>query len=318
MVKPESVIPIYNYDIEPQLGAVIRFYKQDNKIIIIVYYSDLKYTYEKNENNKQKKSGLKLIKEPEINLYKQPPFVIYENNEEMIGEINPIKKLISAYDILASDSMNEFDRFAWAYLLMTDQISIEDAKQIKTKRIFENLDSTDAIKFLTKDIPHEYIKFMREWIKSEIHEQSHVPDFANIRTGGNNELSGVALDRLLYDFEFIAATKEVYFKKGLYDRFKMIDKIINVSDSSFISNDIEIEMKRNKPGDKKTDAEIYNLYYQKGITEETLMQYFATFVEDPEKEIEKFKKENEEETIEIPGGIPSEIPGSVSFEKDLV
>ena len=79
----------------------------------------------------------------------------------MMGDFEAVQPLIDAYDVLMSDSMNEFDRFAWAYLVLKGfQLSKNDVEDIKFKRVFQNLDEKSAIEFLTKEIPTEFVKHM--------------------------------------------------------------------------------------------------------------------------------------------------------------
>ena len=284
----KQIIPLYSYDIEPKLLAFIRFYRRKNgNTFIDVYYDDVQQSYVR---EKDASVELEYIGNT-INPFAGPPLNVISNNEEKIGDFEPFINggLIDAYDVLCSDSMNEFDRFAWAYLLLSDTLDAKDEMTIKQKRIFENLGKDGFAKFLTKDIPTQYIQFMRDWIKKEIHEQSHIPDFLEMSTGG--DLSGVALERLLYDFEYICATKETYFKKGLYNRFKIIDPIVNISDSEFIQDDIIINMVRNKPIDNVTNGTLFNIYWGK-LSSETVISNFAPFVEDPEAELEKANEES--------------------------
>lgn len=297
-VDPREIIPVWNYDINPELALFLRTYKKSDIVAIDVYYKDHTDQYEYTiDGSNAWKDFRQTGTAP--NFYKKPPLVVYRNNEDSISDFDPIIDLIDAYDVLMSDAMNEIDRFAWAYLLLAGQVmDAEDAKAVKIKRMFENLESTDQVKFLTKDINSEFFSMMKEWVKDEIHKQSHIPDFLDVKTGA--QTSGAALDRLLFDFEFIAATKEMYFKQGLYDRYKLIDQIVNFTDSDYIVDDIKIVMDRNKPTDKEVDARVYNAYYGKGITDVTLMGYAAKFVEDPEAEKKAFDEDEDSKIEKMP------------------
>ena len=295
-ISEREIVPLYDYSIEPQLIAAIRFYNIKNAdggevTKIHIYYPDRIQNCEMTKGG----GGFKTIDENEHH-YGQVPLVVYYNNEDELGDFDTVKKLIDAYDVLMSDSLNEFDRFAWAYLILKGlSLQDEDAENIKEKRVLELPSGVEnEIKFLTKDIPSDFIKFMSEWIRKEIHKQSHVPDFLdNAQTG--DSLSGVAISKLLYDFEFIAATKEAYFKEGLYKRLELISTILKIRDGkSDISNEIDIVMNRNIPQNDKENAEIFNLYAGMGISKETLIDNFANFVDDAKKEMEKYEAEQGE------------------------
>lgn len=298
---PKQIIPFYTDELNPKLFCFIRYIrtKEDSYegTIIDVYYNDVikHYNIEKNEVIE--------LQDDTPNIYSNygVPLNIIKNNNEMIGDFQCIIRkngdggLVDAYDVMCSDGMNEEDRFAWAYLLMSDGLATQDLNKLKTNRIFESLEKDGFVKFLTKDIPTDFFKMMLDKIKNEIHQQTHVPNFLDMTIG--QAASGVAIDRLLYDFEFLCAEKEAYFKQGLLERIKILDAINNVTDSEFVSQDIEVIMERNKPSDKKTNAEIAKLWKESGlpITDRKITETFATFIKDVDEEIKEYKKQEEEE-----------------------
>lgn len=302
-MSPLEIIPIWDYSIDPNLKFIIRrIVKNDTKYITV--YSDTAITeYYISKDSKDrpisKDRPEKLIKigETEPNIFGVVPFNIYQNTEDYQNDYYHIIPLIDAYDNLMSGSMNEFDRFAYAYLLLVKmKLSTDDTKDIKNKRIFENLENKDAVSFLTKDIPIDFIQWMTDQLRKEIHTQSHIPDFKEDSTG-KTALSGEALDRLLYDFEFIAADKEAYFKDGVNTRVGMLLDILQtlkrLSAADYEGIELNIKMKRNTPRSRKEDAALYNAYIGKGITTETLIQNFAPFVDDPGEELKEFQKEQD-------------------------
>lgn len=306
LVKESNGLAVYDTNIEPKIILFIRAYKIDNEKYYDLYYID------RIESWKFDERIAKFIKADadKPNLYSNIPIVEYKNNYENISDIEPITALIDGYDVLISDSLNEFDRFAWAYLILAGfSLSDEDAKDIKQKRIFETMDSTAQAKFLTKDINHEFIKFMAEWFKREIHRQSFIPDIEDVKFGTG--ASGIAIDKFIYLMEYIAANKEAYMREAMEDRVKMIADILNIQITEF---DFKIDFKRNEPQSKLQDADIYTKYDGRGISRETLMQNFATFVEDPEAELEKFNEEQDqmmdftEEDEEVEGVTSQEEP----------
>ena len=289
-----QVIPVYNYAIEPEMIAALWFYEIGDIEKIFVYYPDLITEYEVPLDGR-KENEIILVGE-ERHEYEDVPFVVYQNNEDEIGDFEPVLSKIDAYDILMSDSMNEFARFAWAYLVLKGlKLDEENIEEIKDRRTFEILTEAGGVEFLTKDINADFIKFMSEWIRHEIHRQSHVPDFLEYRSG--EPLSGAAMERMLYDFEFIAATKEALFKEGLQRRFTLINNILGKTSVKDLGDDLhmDIVMNRNKPLDLKSEAETMNLYAGH-VSEETLLTNFAPFVDNPAEEIEKV---NEEQEIDI-------------------
>jgi SPP1 family phage portal protein len=166
--------------------------------------------------------------------------------------------------------MNEFDRFAFAYLIMK-KFGLSDLarkkapgmvdkadstlKNVKKKRIFEHLPEGADISFLTKDIPSEFIRFMAEILRDQIHIQSHVPDFTSEKMAG---ASGIAIQRLLFDFENIASSAEADFDIGLAERIKLITIILTLTGKGIAGGpeDIVITHKRNLPQNGKEFADL--------------------------------------------------------------
>jgi len=283
-------IPIYDFQIEPQLHAFIYYYTRGNVQDIYVYYSDVKVFYQRGKNESE---GLPKEVNTEPHEYGDVPVAVYKNNDETIGDFEPVIGLVDAYDGIMSDCMNEVDRFASAYMVLKGIGTLDDEnkRDLKERRTFE-IDSEGAVEILTKDIPAEYFQFITEHVRKEIHKQSHVPNFLEESTGG--EISGVAIDKLLYDFEFIAATKEALFKEGLERRIELVNTILRKANTKNIGDewDIDIHFERNKPQNMKENAEIVNQLI--GIvSKETLINYFVPFVDDPVAELEKVEEEGD-------------------------
>jgi len=284
-IPVEFTIPIYNFDIEPKLQAFIYFYtiEAEETEYISVYYDDRRYDF------KRKQDQDFLIPDgDEEHGFERVPLVVYENNENMIGDFACVVPLIDAYDVLMSDSLNEFDRFAWAYLIMKGlALSDDDLKKAKHKRAFAGLTKDDDITFLTKDINHEFIKFMSEWVRGEIHRQSGIPNLDDYKFGGNT--SGETLSKWIYLMELFTDPKESYFKRALKRRVEIIAEYSKLGE---IPDDFEIIMSRNAPDKSMEQAELLEKY-SGHVTQLTLLENFADFVKDAGEEIEALKAEKE-------------------------
>jgi len=291
-------IPIYDYSIEPELKAFIYFYQIEDVIHLYIYYADVIEHWIKKKDFGDRDIDFRIDKsvpqfvEETPHEYDMVPVNVYKNNEEEIGDFEPVLYLIDAYDALATDCMNELDRFANAYLVLKGlSLSDQDARNIKELRIFEDLDEKATVQLLTKQIPSEYFQFLSDFYRKEIHKQSHVPNFIEDATGG--QLSGVAIDKLLYDFEFIATTKEQLFREGLRRRIDLINTILRKTQGDIGDEwDVDIHFQRNKPQNMKENAEIINLLMGI-ISQETLVNEYVPFVDDPAAEVEKVQAEGD-------------------------
>lgn len=279
-VDPRELILLYDFSPEPKKKIAIHFYKTNiNEYRVEVYYKEKVVVYKRTRNEATSEWELELLEEY-LNLFGDVPVVPYYFGDEMMGVIEPVLDLIDAYDVLVSDSMNEFDRFAYAYMIMkrfgiTDpsklkgpegaQIASAAVRDLKKKKIFEHLPSDADIKFLTKDIPTGFIEFMSNLLREQIHVQSHVPDFTSEKM--TNGVSGVAIQRLLFDFENLVSTSEATFDAGLLERIRLITIIFAKTMKPIGTfNDITISHKRNMPLNLKDYAETAKIMKEAGFS----------------------------------------------------
>lgn len=256
-VDPREMILLYNYDPEPKIKIGIRYYKRsDNNYSVEVYYKDSVELYIRKRDNENGIWKLEANGTPQKNYFNDVPINAFYLGDEQQSLIENILGLIDAYDVLFSDSMNEFDRFAFAYLIMkkfglTNPIDKKDPNKVswalkflKQRRVFEHLDKDAEIKFLTKDIPTQFIQHIGKELHDQIHTQSQTPDF-NQMTGA---LSGSAIDRLLFDFENLVSSVEADFDTGLYRRIELITGFLTkLKRINGTTDMVIINHKRNKP-----------------------------------------------------------------------
>lgn len=300
VIDPREIILIYDYSIEPQKKIGIRFYSTgDNSGKVQVYYADRVDHY----NIKRIATGIKpelVFDKSEPNFFGEVPIVKFPMVDEM-GVIEPVLPLIDDYDALVSDSMNEFDRFSHAYLRLvgmslTDQVksaspgTIKSALQLlKYRRAFEQLKNKEDVSFLTKDIPTDYIKFMTDLVREQIHVQSHVPDL-----GKDKEMSGIAVQRLMFDFENVVSSAEAEFDTALYERIRLITKFYNtVNRPAGTFDEITISHKRNAPLNLKEFADTAEVMKRAGFSSYLCADIMPDdVVPDVEQELERQQEEN--------------------------
>jgi SPP1 family phage portal protein len=309
-VDPREMIVLYNYDPEPKIIMAIRYYKMsDNEYKVEVYYKNkieryIRYREQTNNQITEWRLKTDLNNPSTVNFYSDVPIVAFYRGDEMQSIIENVLIVIDAYDVLMSDSMNEFDRFAFAYLIMkrislTNPIDKKDPtksanalKELKRRRVFEGLDKDADVKFLTKDIPTAFIEYMAKKLKEEIHLQSHVPDFTQL-TGA---LSGAAIDRLLFDFENLVSSDEADFDVALIRRGTLITdlllKLNRIPDTSDFATMINISHKRNLPLDRNSFAELAEKMSRAGFSRRRILENMPEdMVPDVEAELEEEKKE---------------------------
>lgn len=306
-VDPREMILLYDYSPEPKVICGIRFYKMDTdvKYKVEVYYPDHIDTYIR--ERKDKDSTVWELKPDQMNLinhFNAVPIVPFYNGDEMQSIFEGVLSLIDAFDTLYSDSMNEFDRFAFAYLVMkrfglsspTDKKdptkSDETLKNIKRRRVFEHLDKDAEISFLTKDIPTQFIQWMSLALREQIHIQSHVPDFTGDKMAG---ASGIAIQRLMFDFENLVSSSEADFDLGLYRRIELINVILKkLNRPNGTIEMVSISHKRNIPLNTMEFAQTAMTMANAGFSRRAIVGVMPEdIIPDVEKELEYEKIEQE-------------------------
>ena len=313
-VDPRELICIYNFEPEPDIIIGIRYYMMDDptKYKVDVYYQDHIEHYIRYKKDANSITWLLMQDEipSEINPFGEVPIVAYYMGDEMQSIFENVLSLIDAYDVLFSDSMNEFDRFAFAYLIMkrislTNPIDKKDPvksnnalKELKRRRIFEGLDKDADIKFLTKDIPTAFIDSIGTKLREQIHIQSHVPDFSGDRMAG---ASGIAIQRLMFDFENLVSSAEADFDIGLNRRIDLICNVLAILGKDGGHEMVTIQHKRNMPVNNKEFADTALTMMQAGFSRRAII---GIMPEDIIPDIEKELEYEQEEQQQMLGSFP--------------
>jgi len=299
-VDPRSIILLYDMEPEPNKAMGIRYFPLDDRHYKVEHYTaDAVRVYDRIQNANGKWDYV--LTEANANFYSEVPITPFYMGDDPIGLIKPVAKLIDDFDILCSDSMVEFQRFANAYLRIVG-MSLGDPTgdnpkalkamlaRIKSTRIFEQLKAKDDVTFLTKDIPKDFIEFMTSMLRKQIHVQSHVPDFAEM---GGGTLSGAAVQRLLFDFENVCSSAEADFDTGLNERISLINTIYGKARKP-VSEGIVIQHKRNIPLNAKDFADTALVMKQAGFSRETIASIIPDdILPDVQEELARQEKEAE-------------------------
>lgn len=320
-VDPRQMIVLYDYSPEPKIVIGIRFYEMDNpnEYKVEVYYADRVEKYIRyRQSSDQSKWLLKSDGKSEPSPFGEVPIIPYYAGDDIQSIYDNVLSLIDAYDALFSDSMNEFDRFAFAYLIMKkfsltsptekkDPFKISYALQLlKRRRVFEGLDKDADIKFLTKDIPTPFIQHIGNQLREQIHIQSHVPDFTSDKMAG---ASGIAIQRLMFDFENLVSSAEADFDLGLYARMRMITHFLKVIGRITVGSPemITISHKRNVPLNIAEFAQTALTMSSAGFSRRAIVGIMPEdIIPDVEEELSEEKREQEDLMVNNFDTIPPE------------
>ena len=290
-LDPREVIIVYDDTLNNDILYGIRYFLCDDWVKNERYYQIEVYS---DKEIITYKSGENLGTLQEISRiphhFSLCPIVVYDNNEEEIGDFEPVLSLIDAYDKMESDSLDDFDYFVDAYLLLTGlNADKEDIAAMKENRVIL-LDSDSDAKWLTKSGSDVTIENVKIRLDKDIHKFSKTPDMSDESFAGN--ASGVAIKYKTMPMENVVSIKERKFKKGLQRRIELIYVILALKGSAFDWRAIDIVFTRNLPTNETEIANVVNTL-SNIVSKETLLAQIP-FVENVDDEMERLKQQREE------------------------
>lgn len=230
-------------------------------------------------NYKSINKTLSKIGKEEYHSFSDVPMICYRNNEECIGDFEPVISLIDAYNILQSDRVNDKEQLVDAILCMYGMdFDYEQAEMLKESRMLANIPTDGRVEYLVKTLQEGDVDILRLNIENDIHKISMVPNMSDNNFVGN--ASGVAIKYKLLAFEQSIKNKERYFEKSLIERFKLYNNyLVTLSKMEDIpKEEVDVVFKRNLPSnDFETSQMINNL--SDFIDSETLISQLS-FIKD--------------------------------------
>ena len=287
-LNPKEVIPIFDKTVEQNLLAVMRYYEDYD------YVEDNTYTIVEVIDSKMVRrykldTGLSLLEEYP-HYFSMVPVAIFKNNEDETGDFEQVISLIDASDKMESDSSNDFEYFVDAYLALYGfTADSEDIAQMKENRVLLMDEGTSA-EWLTKQTSDAYVENMKNRLDKDIHKFAKCPNMSDQEFASN--ASGIAIKFKLLGTENLVSIKERKFKRGLQQRLELMSMINSVLREGFDWRAIDIVFTRNIPSNDTDIANMVNTL-KDIVSEETLLAQIP-FVEDVQNELEKLKKEREE------------------------
>jgi SPP1 family phage portal protein len=146
-------------------------------------------------------------------------------------------------------------------------------------------DVKGKLAYITKDQPHEFIKFSAETIERLIYEMLMI---VNPNDDSFAASSGIAQAWKTFGMELACASIESYFARFLYNRIYLID---NISRATGVTTEgameVQVSFKRNTPVNTVELADVATKL--KGIlSDETIIKMFpVSIVPDYDEELER-------------------------------
>ena len=196
--------------------------------------------------------------------------------------------LVDAYDKLESFTVDEFEYFNDAYLMVTGAtLDEETAQALKEMRVINLPDSDSKAEFLIKAINDTALENLKNRLKEDIHKFSFIPDITS--EGFTSSISGEALKFKFSALNNICKTKQNKFKKGLLRRIEIICNFLSIKNRTEYTDIIPVFTLNMPKNEMDLASMVKNLYGL--VSHETLLAQLP-MVDDVRYELEKLEKEN--------------------------
>lgn len=269
-VDPLGIILIADNTVEKRLLYGIRFWCDTdimNKEVIT--YAELYSRFDKTTYKRTGTNAWQTVGEPEPHIFGEVPINPYANNRLCIGDYELVISLIDSYDTTQSDSVNDAEAFADAYLALsgmgefdfsTDEEGTtsegEDLIRVMKNNRVLILPEGGSATWVTKQINDTYLENLKTRIAAEIHKFSKTPALTDQDFAAN--ASGVAIKYKLMGLESAAAKKERNFRMGLQRRVELICNALAVKGRKYDYTEIGLSFKRNIPSNMTEIAGVLN------------------------------------------------------------
>lgn len=284
---PRETFQIHDTTIDKNVLAGVRFI--DVPDYITEETTTLFYIYTDGLISEYKMDGEDaLLVDEYTHSFGRVPVIKYMNNEDMTGAFEKVMTLIDAYDIAVSDTENNLEYFADAYLAITGATFEEDSEvnTMKENRMLLLPEGAKA-EWLTKEASREVEEFKTR-LKEDIHQLSQVPNLSDENFSGSQ--SGEALKYKLFGLENLVSITEGYFKEGLENRLLMVSNMLSVSNpTEYDHTTVQVSFTRNIPQNLTSMADIASKLV--GIVSNETLYSLLPFIEDPALETRRIEAE---------------------------
>jgi SPP1 family phage portal protein len=292
-LNPQEVFIIYDNSIEQHPLAAVRFYDvhdyvSDETVTYVEVYTDNHIYYYKVDE------GSLVLMDDLKHYFNSVPIICYINNDDHIGDFEKVLDLIDAYDKAVSDTANNLEYFADAYMVMKGlNVDAESINQMKENRVIV-VDENGSIEWLTKSSSNMEIEEYKDRLNDDIAKFSAVPNMSDEAFG--NATSGESLKYKLFALENSVAIKERYYTKGLEQRIKLITTILNIKGASYSHTEVVMQFTRNLPANTNEMADLVTKL--SGVLPNETLIGLLPFVEDAAYEMQKLEAEKEDTIYE--------------------
>lgn len=295
MVVPpnECIILSKSRDItHPTYG--VRYYKikniDDNEVVKAEFYDSTGIYYYEGSSY----SNLALVNTEE-NVFDCCPLQGIPNNLELKGDAEKVLTLIDAYDRALSDSNNESEAFAHAYMILENiHLDEEEAKAVQKAGAIEIKTGPNGGKvyFLTKEINDAFIEHHLDRLEENIYKFSKTPNLSDEAFG---TASGVSLKFKLTGLETKCGMFEAkMISAGTY-MFTLLAKAWAKKTIKIDPLQVVMDFRRNIPVDVQDEASNVQALIAAGVPKQVAFAQLS-FVDDVEYVMQLIEEEKSKVT----------------------
>lgn len=331
VVPAEQIIPVWTSDLEKELSGVFRSYQNideetGDRYTVYEYWNDKEctaYWLKAGDELDQLMPYQMFLVDPELCEYSdcyqhgvgEVPFFPFFNNNIDTDDLKNIKPLIDTYCKVFSGFVNDLEDIQEVIFVLTNYGGedlgqfLRDLKDYKAIQIESDGDGDHSgVSTLTIELPVEAREKLLEITRKCIFEQGMGidPDPQNF---GNS--SGVALQFLYSLLEQKAGLQETEFRLGFGRFIRCICRLqeIKIKDGTIVQTWTRTSV--------KNDQELSQIASQSMgiISDETIVSHHP-WVDDPEKEMDLLKEQEESSAADLSDMFPKEdTPGDEGGEK---
>lgn len=218
------------------------------------------------------------------------PLICFPNNEEMQGDCEKVLSLIDGYDKSLSDMNSEIEQFRLAYMAFYGMVpSDETLDKARQTGAFGFTEKDSRMEFVTKNLNSTAIENHLKNLEENIYIFSQSVRFTDETFG---TASGVALKFKIFQLEQKCMVAERKFTKALYKMFEVLNGYFGRKSLSYDPKSFDFSFVRNFP--QQTLEEMQVLATGKGLISDETLYSQVSFIQDPQKEIQKLKDETDE------------------------
>lgn len=238
--------------------------------------------------------GLYEVPEKAIpNLYGYCAIQGIPNNSELLGDAEKVMELIDAYDRVISDTNNEVESFANAYMAFENvNMSDEEIRKGQKSGAFQYYTGTTSggIHFVTKNINDAFVEHHLDRLEDNIYKYSKTP---NLEDDAFNTASGIALKFKLTGLETKCGMFQAKMQTAGVYMFKLLGSSWGKKQIAIDPLQCYITFKRNFPIDTNSEAMAVQSLINAGVPKRVAFAELS-FVDDVEELMQLIEEEKED------------------------